>query len=247
MIRTFFKATAVAALTVASATAASAQSGTVNFVGGLQVSSTPGATTPLNIDILSGNFPPNVTGFGTPGTIYTLSATGFFSGVAASATMQDLVVTGGGTGLETNPSGQLGRFLEYGNYRFAFGPVSPATGGTINFGPISLEETAGGVDARIVVGGATVTGGACMPFCTATGLLTAQFVGREGAGNSNIYAGTGGAARLFNDINSGIVVNATSFSASFGATVVPEPSTYALLATGIGALAMVARRRRVEA
>jgi hypothetical protein len=245
MIRTFFKATAVAALTVATASAANAQSGTVSFAGALQVSSTPGATTPLNIDILSGGFPPNMTGFGTPGTIYMVTQSGFFSGVAASATMQDLVVTGGGTGFDTNPSGRLGQFVDYGNYRFSFGPVTPAMGGTINFGPIKISDGPGGVSALIDIPGLTVTGGACTPSCTGTGLLTAQFVGLSN--DPTRYAGAGGSGRLFNDINSGIAVNSTSFSASFGATVVPEPSTYALLATGIGALAMVARRRRVEA
>jgi hypothetical protein len=224
-------------MTFAAATTASAQTGFINMVGQLQVSSTPGETTPLNIDILSGmTFPPTMPGFGTTGNVFTGSATGIFAGlVGTRGEMEDLQVTGGGTGFETAPAGRLNQFLRIGAYTFAFGPVSPAAGGTINFGPISLEDTQGGVDARIVVGNATVTGGACMPFCTANGLLTAQFAQ---------YAGAGGSARLFNDVNSGIIVGPVTFSANFNAQVVPEPSTYALLATGIGALGFVARRRR---
>jgi len=236
MLRTITKVAAGAVMTLA-ATTASAQTGFINLVGQLQVSSTPGATTPLNIDILSGlNFPPTTPGFGTTGNVFTGSANGIFAGlVGTRGEMEDLQVTGGGTGFETNPTGRLNQFLRIGAYTFAFGPVSPAAGGTLNFGPISLEDTQGGVDARIVVGNATITGGACTPFCTANGILTAQFAQ---------YAGPGGSARLFNDVNSGTTVGPVTFSANFNAQVVPEPSTYALLATGIGALGFVARRRR---
>jgi hypothetical protein len=237
MTRTFLKATAVAAMTLGMASTASAQTGFINLVGQLQVSSTPGATTPLDIDILSGaNFPQTGVGFGTTGNVTAGTSTGIFSGLTGTnGQMEDLQVTGGGTGFNTAPAGRLNQFLRIGAYTFNFGAVTQATGGTTNFGPISLEDTQGGVDARIVVANATVTGGNCTPFCTANGILTAQFAQ---------FAGPGGSAALFNAVNSGTTVGPVTFSANFNAQVVPEPSTYALLATGIGALGFVARRRR---
>lgn len=235
MIRTFFKATAVAALTVVSASAANAQSGFLNLVGQVQVSSTPGGTTPLNIDFLSGgSFPPTVTGFGVAGNAFAGTATGIFAGLTgANGVMNDIQITGGGTGVTTLPATGDNQLLQIGTYRFTFGPIIPATGGTLQFGPVTLEDTPTGVDARINIR-PTITGGACVPFCTAEGLLTAQFAGFT-------------SAQLFNQINSGTPSPIVTFSANFNATVIPEPSTYALLATGIGALAMVARRRRVQA
>jgi hypothetical protein len=239
MIRTFFKATAVAALTVVSASAANAQTGFINLVGQLQPSSTPGATTPLNIDILSGgSFPPTVTGFGTAGNVFAGTSTGFFAGLTGMmGTMNDIQINGGGTSVTTLPMTADNQLLQIGTYRFTFGPIIPATGGTLAFGPITLEDTPTFADARINLR-PIITGGVCVPFCTAEGGITAQFAQ---------YAGTGGSVRLFNDINSGAVITPVTFSANFTASVVPEPSTYALLATGIGALAMVARRRRVQA
>jgi hypothetical protein len=241
MTRTFLKATAVAAMTLGAASAASAQTGFINLVGQLQVSSTPGQTTPLNIDILSGaGFPQTGVGFGTTGNVTAGTATGLFAGLTGTqGQMEDLQVTGGGTGFNTVPAGRLNQFLRIGAYTFNFGTVTQATGGTLNFGPISLEDTQGGVDARIVVANASIMGGNCTPMCTANGLITAQFAQ---------YAGPGGSTRLFNDVNAGVApVGPVSFSANFNATVIPEPSTYALLATGIAALGAVARRRRQQA
>jgi hypothetical protein len=87
----------------------------------------------------------------------------------------------------------------------------------------------GGSGAFFSVRG-TVTGGAYGAAGAAyNGLFTAQFADLT-------------AAQVLDTINSGGQLTARSFSAEFA--VIPEPSTYALLATGIGALGFVARRRR---
>jgi hypothetical protein len=231
MIRTFFKATAVAALTVASAGVASAQN-LLNVAGQARIQSqAPTPEAPLFIDFLSGGaFPPSTVGFGAPGNAFSGTSTGIFAGIAGgtNGVMQDLTVTP--ASIATTPAG--GSLLAIGGFTFTLGSLVPATGGTFNFGPIVLEDRATGAVADLLVRG-NVTGGACVPFCTYDGVVTAQFAGQT-------------SAQVFNQINGGGTPTVT-FSANFNAQVIPEPSTYALLATGIGALGLVARRRRAQA
>jgi hypothetical protein len=233
MKHTILKAAAVVALSVATAGAASAQTGLLNVVGQAQLSSTS-ASAPLFIDFLTGaNFPPTQTGIGTAGTVFAGNTTGIFAGVSGTGTMNDLTINATGTTINTVPAGQ--NLLTIGQFTFTLGPVLQGTGGTINFGPIVLEDRGGSAVADLNVQG-RVSGGVCgNMMCTYTGIVTAQFAGQT-------------SAQVFNAISNGQATPIVTFSANFAATqVIPEPSTYALLATGIGALGFVARRRRQQA
>jgi len=233
MKNTFLKAAAVVALSVATAGAASAQSGLLNVVGQAQLSSAS-ATAPLFIDFLTGAaFPPTVTGLGNPGTVFAGSSTGIFAGTSGMVgVMNDLVINATGTTINTVPAGLPA--LTIGAYTFTLGPVLPGAGGNINFGPIVLEDRAGGAVADLNLQG-LVSGGACgVNNCTYRGIVTAQFAGMT-------------SAMVFNSISTGQASPVVTFSGNFTANVIPEPSTYALLATGIGALGFVARRRRQQA
>jgi hypothetical protein len=233
MKHTILKAAAVVALSVATAGAASAQTGLINVVGQAQLSSTA-ASAPLFIDFLSGaTFPPTQVGIGTPGDVFAGNTTGIFAGVSGRGTMNDLTINATGTTISTVPAGQ--NLLTIGQFTFTLGPVLPGAGGNINFGPIVLEDRAGGAVADLNLQG-RVSGGVCgNMLCTYTGIVTAQFAGQT-------------AAQVFNTISNGQATPIVTFSGNFTATqVIPEPSTYALLATGIGALGFVARRRRQQA
>lgn len=214
------------------ATVASAQVNLLNVGGQLRVTSTPGATTPLLIDFLSGpTFPPTTIGFGVAGNAFSGTSTGIFAGIApgTSGQINDITINPV-TGIATTTPG--GPLLTIGGYTFTFG-AAPATGGTVQFGPIALEETSTGVDARITLA-STLSGGACgMVGCTYQGLLTAQFAGYTLATLTTAIEGASGSPVV-------------TYSANLSANVVPEPSTYMLLATGIGALGLVARRRRTN-
>jgi len=226
----FLKAAGAVAMTAAAAGVASAQSGLLNVVGQAQISSAS-VNAPLFIDFLSGaTFPPTIPG-PTPGTVFAGNTTGIFAGVAGSGTMQDITLTPDGSTFLSPAVGST--LLQIGAYTFQNGPVLPGAGGNFNFGPIVIEDRAGGAVADLNLQG-TATGGACVPFCTYRGIVTAQFAGQT-------------AAQVFNAINTGQSTPIVTFSANFTAAVVPEPSTYALLASGIAALGVVARRRRQQA
>jgi hypothetical protein len=205
------------------ATSAEAQA-RLNFEGSARVSDQPGSGGEnLLIDFLvNGNTS------GTPsGTAYAIETiNGEFSpaiGVGTEGEIQDIVI---------NEAGVVGapyeNFMTMGGFTFTL--QSSPDGST--FGPISLFEVGNSTTAAFGVFG-TVTGPGFMDPRNYQGVFTAQFAGQT-------------PESVFNTINRGGTLP-VSFSAEFivaDAQVVPEPSTYILLATGLGALGLVGLRRR---
>jgi hypothetical protein len=222
---------------VMTATTASAQ--ILNFGGSAVFRDQPGSGgANLFIDFLQAVAPSteptqaNTTG-GIVSAVPTTTLPGVVtSPVATTGQIQDLIVGAGGvlgasTGAGVSAGGlPIANFLTIAGYTFSL--TSSSTGGT--FGGITLTPNAFGTSATFGVTG-TVTGGALAAGTTYNGVFSAQFVNQT-------------PEQVFNTIASG-GQQAASFSATFAAqSTVPEPSTYMLLATGIGALGLVARRRR---
>jgi len=228
MNRSFFiKAAAVATLSlgaVLAPTSAQAQS-RLNITGSANLLNQPGSGgANLLIDFLFGSPEPTTAGTpnGTVTAVPTISGA-FLPGitVGTQGNILDLVVS---------PSGFVGtpiaNFMTIGGYTFS---LNSAPSGN-SFGPISLFDIGTGTTATFGVRG-FVTGGSFGTTPTAyQGVFTAQFSGLT-------------PTQVFNTINTGGSLP-VSFSGEFTVNAVPEPSTYALLATGIGALGLVARRRR---
>ena len=225
MFRSFVaRAATAAAVSVASVAASSSSAQAQDrllFLGQVNVTA-QNAGTQLFLDFINSANSPFV-GFGS---------TGAFAGLTTftPGTIQDVAVST--TGLVGGP---VANFVRFGAYTFTLTSTPIAPPATFNFGPISLDNTANGSVATFSVNG-TVTGGA---FGTAnrtfTGSFTAPFTGENAA---TVAASLANGSRLVN------------FSADFlvaPLAVVPEPSTYALMASGVAMLGLLAYRRRSQA
>lgn len=189
----------------------------LNFTGTAQLSDVEGNPSQLFINFLGAN----------GGSIFaTETIDGAFTSTivpGSVGTIQDLVVESGGVvGLPVDP------FIGIGGFSFTL--TGAPNGNT--FGPISLFDIGSGTAGTFGFSG-IVTGGAFGDTGrNYQGVFTAQFAGQS-------------PEDVFNQVNSGGTLP-VSFSANVivSQSVVPEPSTYLLLATGLGALALVGLRRR---
>jgi hypothetical protein len=178
---------------------------------------------------------------GTPGGAVFVVPTTTLPGLmtpAASGTrgqITDLVVGpmgvlgAGGAGGATVGGLPILNFLTVGGYTFTLASAPMGTGPNA-FGPITLTDNGAGTSASFGVRG-LVTGGALgAAGGTYAGVFTAQFAGLT-------------PTDVFTRVNAG-TLEPVSFSATFAVSAVPEPSTYALMGTGLAGLLGVARRRR---
>jgi hypothetical protein len=224
------KATAVATLSLfavaGTATTAEAQVGAINFglFSARVFDPSGGGGSTLAIDFLTNG----ANGFGTRGT---LLANEEISGVfdpeivlGTPFTIADLTVDNSSTNVVGTPISDFITQNALGGYRFSL--TSAPDGNT--FGPISLFASGNGTTAEFSVNGFVTGGDYGTRQVRYNGLFSAQFANLTPAEVIAAIDG-GGTPRV-------------SVSATF--EVVPEPSTYVLLATGLGTLGLVARRRR---
>jgi hypothetical protein len=209
------------------ATSAEAQA-RLNFEGSARVSDEPGSMGEnLLIDFLVAG---STAGTPTGDVVAIETISGEFVPEITPGTVgviQDLVINSSGVvGSAAGDPTPIDNFLTIGGYTFSLNDAADGNA----FGPISLFDIGTGTLASFGIFG-TVTGPDYVTPRNYLGAFTAQFAGQT-------------PAAVFNAINTGGTLP-VSFSAEFVVgSVVPEPSTYILLATGLGALGLVGLRRR---
>jgi hypothetical protein len=232
MSRSFARAAVAGTLAfgalVASSTSAQAQQGELNFIGSANINdpnSAPGGNT-LFIDFLTAG----VTGPADGSILATETISGVFDpeiAMLTPGTIRDLELSPGVVGTP------ITNFVSIGGYNFTL--MGTGTGNA--FGPISLRAEDNGNGGFNTVGSfsvfGSVTGGDFgMTPAMFTGVFTTQFTNMT---PDEVYA----------QIDAGRVLT-QGYSATFSVqnSVVPEPSTYLLMATGLGMIGMIGYRRR---
>lgn len=200
---------------VSTASTASAQD-KLNFAGSVNVSETgEGAT--LLLDFLNPVFAvPTVSGIFSS-----------FTPFSTQGVIGDISVSTSGCANCT-----INSFLAMGGYVFNITATGGTAAGPFSFGPVEVTEQDGNTKASLAVFG-TVTGPGLTGPQDFSGIFTAQFSNES-------------ASSVYNAIDVNGETRNVGFSAEFtvNQAVIPEPSTYALMAFGLVGMGVIARRRR---
>ena len=183
---------------------------------------------------------------------------GTFNGIATPNTNAFQTATGGGLTYEnaTFSGATVGGFASIGNNANGLGSIELDNLGAFYLMANPFTYTASTFNLRVVF---TAPGASDNQFLAAlTGAVTVDgaggvFINFDNNPQTFNYSGPNGAGTVTLTVND-LSINAPAVgemrvgvvSGNLTATsnVVPEPSTYVLLATGMGALGMIARRRR---
>jgi hypothetical protein len=227
-MRGIFGRVAAVAAVVASATLAqpvSAQLSQLNIVGSVRIfQQAPGAANNVIID-----FRPNGTGVGTVRTCcFAGDQTGIFGFIPDGTTGTNLDFVFGPAGMPpVTPTPTP--FLSLGGFTFTVTSFGP---GNVPGTPIALVQDGTAVNASLTVNG-FVTGPGLTGPRNFSGSYTTQFPGTT-------------IAQVINQVENNTGFSKT-LSATFTVSAIPEPTTVALMGTGLLAIVGVGLRRRTNA